>query len=132
LIVFDASALVSAVLKPDSVPERALLRAEEVDVFALSTAVDDELAGVLNRPKFAGAIPLARRQHFLDILRSAAVWFEPAVRVTDCRDPKDDKYLELALAAGAETIVSGDEDLLILHPWRGVRILRPSDYLALT
>jgi putative PIN family toxin of toxin-antitoxin system len=132
LIVFDASALVSAVLKPDSVPARALLRAEDVDVFALSAAVDAELTGVLNRPKFAGAIPLARRQHFLEILRGAAVWFEPAVRVTDCRDPKDDKYLELALAAGAETIVSGDEDLLILHPWRGVRILRPSDYLALT
>jgi uncharacterized protein len=52
------------------------------------------------------------------------------VRVTDCRDPKDDKYLELALAAGAET--SGDDDLLVLHPWRSVRILRPADYLALT
>jgi putative PIN family toxin of toxin-antitoxin system len=132
LIVFDASALVSAALKPDSIPERALLRAEEIDVLALSAAVDAEIAGVLNRPKFAGATPLARRQRFLDILRSAAVWFEPAVRVTDCRDPKDDKYLELALAAGAETIVSGDEDLLILDPWRSVRILRPSDYLALT
>jgi hypothetical protein len=46
------------------------------------------------------------------------------VRVTDCRDPKDNKYLELALAAGAETIVSSDDDLLVLHPWRGVRILR--------
>jgi predicted nucleic acid-binding protein len=47
LIVFDASALVSAALKADSVPERALLRAEEVDVFALSAAVDAEIAGVL-------------------------------------------------------------------------------------
>ena len=42
----------------------------------------------------------------MQILRRAAVWFEPTVRVTDCYDPKDDKYLELALAAGAETIVS--------------------------
>jgi predicted nucleic acid-binding protein len=53
------------------------------------------------------------------------------VRVTDCRNPKDDKYLELALAAGAEIIVSSDEDLLVLHPWRGVRILSPVDYLVL-
>jgi predicted nucleic acid-binding protein len=53
------------------------------------------------------------------------------VRVTDCRDPKDDKYLELALAAGAEIIVSSDDDLLVLHPWRGARILRPADYHAL-
>jgi putative PIN family toxin of toxin-antitoxin system len=132
LIVFDASALVSAALKADSVPERALLRAEEVDVFALSAAVDAEIASVLGRSRFALTISLARRQRILEILRRAAVWFEPAVRVTDCRDPKDDKYLELALAAGAEIIVSGDDDLLVLHPWRGVRILRPADYLAAT
>jgi uncharacterized protein len=62
LIIFDALALVSAALKADSVPERALLRAEEVDVFALSAAVDAEVAGVLGRPRFALTIPLARRE----------------------------------------------------------------------
>jgi predicted nucleic acid-binding protein len=59
VIVFDVSALVSAALKVNSVPERALLRAEEVDVFALSAEVDAEIAGVPGRPKFAVAIPLA-------------------------------------------------------------------------
>ncbi len=130
MIVFDASTVVSALLKADSVPERALLRAEEVDVLALSAAVDDEFSEVLSRPKFAGVIPLARRNSFLRILRDAAIWFDPVVRVTDCRDPKDDKYLELALAAGAETIVSSDDDLLVLDPWGGVRILSPAAYLA--
>jgi putative PIN family toxin of toxin-antitoxin system len=132
LIVFDASALVGAALKLDSVPERALFRAEEVDVFALSAAVEAEIAEVLSRPKFARAIPSERRERMLDVLRRAAVWFTPAVRVTDCRDAKDNKYLELALASGAETIVSSDEDLVVLHPWRGVRIMRPADYLAFT
>jgi len=113
LIVFDASAVVSAALKIDSIPERALLRAEEADVFALSIAVEQEIAAVLSRPKFARAIPLERRSQVLDILRSAAIWFDPVTRIMECRDPKDDKYLELALAAGAETIVSGDEDLLV-------------------
>jgi len=116
LIVFDASTVVSTALKADSIPERALPRAEEVDVFALSAAVDAEFTEVLSRPKFARAIPLAQRDGFLRILRDAAIWFDPAVRVSDCRDPKDDKYLELALAAGAETIVSSDGDLLVLHP----------------
>ena len=55
MIVFDASTVVSAVLKADSTPERALLYAEEVDVFALSAAIDAEIAAVLNRPKFARA-----------------------------------------------------------------------------
>jgi len=83
-------------------------------------------------PVCARAIPLARRERVLEIVRHAAVWFEPAVRVSDCRDPKDNKYLELALAAGAETIVGSDDDLLVLDPWRGLRIMRPADYLAAT
>jgi putative PIN family toxin of toxin-antitoxin system len=130
LIVFDASALVSAALREDGTPERALLRAEETDVFALSAEVDAEIAGVLERPRFAAAVSAARRARILDVLRSGAVWFSPAERVADCRDKKDVKYLELALAAGAWAIVSGDADLLVLHPWHGVRILRPAEYLA--
>jgi predicted nucleic acid-binding protein len=53
--------------------------------------------------------------------------FEPMEPVTDCRDPKDNKYLELALAAGASVIVSSDDDLLVFDPWRDIRILRPVD-----
>jgi len=83
------------------------LRAEEVDVFALSAGPTlRDRRGSLARN--SQAITLLRRQRFLEILRSAAVWFDPVVRVTDCRDAKDNKYLELALVAGAETIVSGD------------------------
>ncbi len=130
MIVFDASAVVSAALREDGVPERALLRAEAADVFALSAVVDAEIAGVLERPRFAASISPARRARILDVLRGEAVWFSPSERVADCRDKKDDKYLELALAAGAWVIVSGDADLLVLHPWRGVRILRPAEYLA--
>jgi putative PIN family toxin of toxin-antitoxin system len=130
LIVFDASTLISATLKADSVPERALLRAEEIDVLALSAAVDSEIAEVLARPKFTRAVSEARRRAFLTSLRAAAFWFEPTVRVRECRDAKDDKYLELALAAGAETIVSSDRDLLVLNPWRGVHVLSPAEYLA--
>ena len=50
--------------------------------------------------------------------------------MAECRDPADDKYLELTLAAGAGAIVSSDRDLRVLHPWRGVRILRPAEYVT--
>jgi len=85
LIVFDASAIVGAALKVDSVPESALLRAEETDVFALSAAVDAEISDVLARPKFVRAIPSERRELVMAILRGAALWYEPAVPVVDCR-----------------------------------------------
>ena len=131
MIVFDASTVVGAALKADSVPEQALFRAEATDVFALSIQVDDEIAQVLGRPKFAVVLSFERREHILNTIRGMAVWFVPSERVTDCRDPKDNRYLELALAAGAAFIVSSDDDLIVLHPWRGVSILSPAAYLAL-
>lgn len=67
MIVFDASALVGAALKADSVPERALLRAEEVDVFALSPEVEVEIVEVLGRPKLTQSIRRERREHILAI-----------------------------------------------------------------
>ena len=130
MIVFDASAVVSAALREDSIPERALLRAEETDIFALSAEVEAEIVEVLNRRRFAVAVSAARRERILSVLRGQAVWFSPSEHVMDCRDAKDNKYLELALACGAGAIVSSDTDLLVLHPWRGVRILRPASYLA--
>ena len=66
----------------------------------------------------------------LFLLDTFGVYFAPSERVTDCRDPKDNMYLELALAAGAPMIVSSDSDLLVLHPWRSVRVLWPAHYLA--
>ncbi len=52
--------------------------------------------------------------------------------VTECRDPKDHKFLELALSGRATCIVTGDEDLLTLHPFRGIHILRPQGFLGQT
>ena len=64
-----------------------------------------------------------RRREALELLSAAALWVEPTVAVQDCRDSKDNRYLELALAAGATAIVSGDHDLLAMHPWRGIQVL---------
>jgi uncharacterized protein len=123
--------LVGAAIKPDSVPERALLRARTENLIALSALVEAEIMEVLHRPRLARAMSAERRDRVLSLLRDAAVRFEPAIRITDCRDAKDNIYLELALAAGAATLVSSDMDLLVLHPWRGVYILRPSAYLTI-
>ena len=130
MIVFDASSLVGTAIGADSVPRRALHKARGQDRFALSKAVLAEVVDVLHRPRLARFIDPALRDELLDLLVSGAAWFDPAERVTDCRDPKDNKYLELAMAASASTIVSSDTDLLVLHPWRGVQILRPVEYLA--
>jgi predicted nucleic acid-binding protein len=111
LIVFDASTLVGAALKSDSVPERALLRAEEIDLLALSAGVAAEIAAVLGRPKFARALSAERRRRFLDALRSTAIWFEPSVRIAECRDPRTTciwnwPSLPVQASSSAATVIS--------------------------
>ena len=130
-VVFDASSIVGAALKTDSMPERALLLARSHDTVCLSSAVEGEIREVLQRPKFGRYISDISRQRILDIVGAGALMFHPTERVSDCRDVKDNKYLELGLAAAASVIVSSDEDLLVLDPWRGIRILRPADYVRL-
>jgi predicted nucleic acid-binding protein len=49
--------------------------------------------------------------------------------IVACRDPKDDQYLALAINGGAECIVTGDEDLLVLHPFRSIPILTARSFL---
>jgi putative PIN family toxin of toxin-antitoxin system len=121
--------VVSAALNPNGTSRRALAAARAQGTIALSQAVFDEIAEVLSRPKFARILTQDRRREALELLAAAALWVDPTEKVTDCRDAKDNRYLELALAARATAIVSGDEDLLVLNPWRGVRVLRPARFL---
>ena len=50
-------------------------------------------------------------------------------RIASCRDPTDDKFPELAVNGRADLIVSGDADLLVLNPLRGIEILAPAGFL---
>ena len=133
IIVFDASTFVSAALKANSLPERALLRAvSEPNRLLLSQEVEDEYREVIFRRKFDRFVSVERRQRIFDIAVVAAERVEPTETVRECRDPKDDKYLALAAAGRADAIVSSDvRHLLSMHPWRGIPILSPADYLAL-
>jgi putative PIN family toxin of toxin-antitoxin system len=130
VIVFDTSTLVGTVMRPGGKPDRAFLHALRTVGVAVSDAMIEEAIDVMHRPRVARFLSAERRDLYLSFLVTGCTRFAPAVRVRDCRDPKDDKVLELALAAQAEAIVASDADLLVLHPWRGVPILLPADYLA--
>ena len=65
----------------------------------------------------------------LIVLRGEAV--NPRRQWTVCRDPKDDKFLDVAVAGHADALVSGDEDLLVLHPFQGIPIVQPAEFLAM-
>jgi putative PIN family toxin of toxin-antitoxin system len=132
-IVVDTNVVVSAFIarSEQAVARRAFRLARTRFRLCLSAELDAEWERVLRRPGFARHGATAEGVAlFLGTIGGKAAWFEPTVRVADCRDPDDNKVMELALAAGAEVILSGDADLLALHPWRGVPVLAPAAFLG--
>jgi putative PIN family toxin of toxin-antitoxin system len=128
--VFDTSVVVSAVLLPRSVPRQAFDRALERGKLLVSAATVDELNEVLHRPRFNKYVLEEERMEFLAALLREAELVEVIEVVTQCRDPKDNKFLELAASGSATCVVTGDQDLLALNPFRGIPLWTPQEFLA--
>ena len=122
-IVVDTNALVSRLLLPSSVSARAVRKAVDSSILLVSEATMNELADVLARPKFDRYISLEDRQQFLRLLGRLAEFIPIVYPVRACRDPKDDKFLEVALNGKATLILTGDADLLALNPWQEIAIV---------
>ena len=88
-----------------------------------------EVKGKLLHTKFDAYAPREKRLRLLVALLFAAERVTVHTVVTECRDPKDNKFLELAVDGKAKYIITGDTDLLILNPFRGIKILTPRDFL---
>jgi putative PIN family toxin of toxin-antitoxin system len=127
-IVVDTNVFVSAVVAPHSVPRQAVDQALDNGVLLFSTATMAELEEVLRRPKFDRYVSREDRAIFLSQLQAPAEFVPIVQLVRECRDPKDDKFLEVALNGRADVIITGDADLLGMHPWRGIGVLAPADY----
>jgi len=127
--VFDTNAVISAALLKRSVSRRAFDKAIAEGKLLVSAETIDELNRVLSRPDFARYLTEEERLEFLAVLLREAELVEITQRVGECRDPQDDKILELAVSGKASCIISGDQDLLVLHPFREIPIVTPRDFL---
>jgi len=130
-IVIDTNTYVSRLLGPGSVPALAVDRALEQARLLLSEATLDELAGVLSRRKFDPYVTHEARKTFVHLLVGVATLVPIVQRIRACRDPNDDKFLDVALNGEADLIVTGDRDLLALDPFHGVRIMTAATYLRM-
>ena len=128
-VVIDTNVLVSRLLAPRSVPAEAVRHAVAAGVLLLSEATVAELAQVLARAKFDAYVSVADRQHFLRLLGRIAVTVPIVHRVQACRDPTDDKFLEVAINGDAAMLITGDADLRLMRSFRGIPILTPAAYL---
>ena len=128
-VVLDTGVLVSAAIRPDSIPALALEKALLNFVVCVSHDPLAELETVLSRSKFDRYAPALQRQAFVAGFRAQTLVLEVTVTVTDCPDLKDNLFLALAETAEAELIVSSDPHLTDMHPWRGIPILPPAAFL---
>ena len=129
-LVLDTNVLVSAVLGPQGKPRRALEFALRRGVLLLSGPTRSELLEVLYRPRLQRYLVEVEREGIRRRIEARGERVAITERVEASRDPKDDKFLEVADGGGAGFIVSGDQDLLVLDPFRGIRILTPAAFLV--
>jgi putative PIN family toxin of toxin-antitoxin system len=127
--VLDTNVIVSALLFPDSVPFQAFIQATKLGEILLSIETAEEIGSVLDRPKFNRYILAEERDRFLATLIRQATLVVPSERILECRDPKDNKFLEVAVGGKAEQLISGDGDLLSLKRFREVEIVSPAEFL---
>lgn len=95
----------------------------------ISVPVLLELAEVLSREKFDKYVTHDERMRFMVNYLKVAELIEIKETFSICRDPKDDKLLELAVSGNASFLVTGDKDLLVLNPFRTVEIITPREFL---
>ena len=129
-LVIDTGVLISAAIRPQSIPALAFEKALRQFDPCSSEETLNELKTVLLRPKFDRYLSRAVRQRFLDEYLLHTTVFPVTEVVTDCPDPKDNIFLALAETVEAELIITSDPHLTDLHPWRGIPIIPPRIFLT--
>ena len=127
--VFDTNILVRATLISDSTAGQAFRKARQLGEILSSVPTAEELNEVLSREKFDRFSTREDRERFIAGFIRVAIVIEVSETITACRDRKDDKFLELAVSGDATCIVTGDDDLLALNPFRGIPILSVEQFL---
>jgi putative PIN family toxin of toxin-antitoxin system len=127
-IVLDTNVFVSAVLKVNSLPFLVVRRIDQHGDLLKSAVTEQEILNVLARPHIAAVTSPSYRNDLAKLLARAEL-VAIIERIAACRDPTDDKFLELAVNGHADLIVTGDADLLALNPFREIPIVTPAMFV---
>ena len=128
-IIVDANVVISALSK-FSVPFLALALVLDSHTNLISEKTFEELKVTLYQPKFDKYFfSDDTRPEILETILQYSLVIIPGITVTLCRDPNDDKYLELAHSGKADCIITGDPDLLELNPFENIPIITPKEFL---
>jgi putative PIN family toxin of toxin-antitoxin system len=127
-LVVDTNVFVSAALKDTSLPALALRTAVRRGTLLKAASTERQLFDVLARPRLAALVDPATVDWIRMVMGNAEA-VSITQRIVASRDPTDDRFLELAVNGLADMIVSGDADLLVLNPFRGIPIVSPAAFV---
>lgn len=130
--VIDTGVFVSALIRRQGTTGDVLRALRDGRFTAIyTTDIVVEIIDVLGRTQFRTKYHIEPDDitALVNLIRLRGELVTTTRKVTACRDLKDDKFLEAALAAQTDCIVSGDADLLALNPFEDIPILRPSEFL---
>lgn len=131
-VVLDTNVLISFALSPTATAAQAVERALAIFDILSSPGTLTEFVTRLMQPKFDRYVTLEQRRALLLTMIQRSVLIQPASQVNVCRDPDDNKFLELAASGQARYLITGDNDLLILQEYGDTVIVNPTRFLALT
>lgn len=129
--IVDTNVLINAALSEASLPRQVLDQVLADGVLLFSEVTFNELRDTLFRPKFDRYLRESTRVLFIATLVNHIEMITVQQQVHVCRDPKDNAVLDVALNGQATCVITGDQDLLELHPYQGMSILTPRDFLSL-
>jgi putative PIN family toxin of toxin-antitoxin system len=129
--VFDTNVIVSALLFNASVPGKAFSRSLGQGTILVSKPLIEELNDVLGRDKLKRYVTRTEREQFLESLIRESELVKITEAIQACRDPSDDRILELAVNGDASLVITGDDDLLVLDPFRDIRIVTAANLLEM-
>ena len=132
-IVIDTNVLISAALSPKGKAYQAIEKAIDSFMIVQSQETYQELTERIYKSKFDKYISNEDRQEFSNVIKRNSQFIEVTSQITICRDPDDNKFLELAIDANAEFLLTGDKDLLTLKSLAGYQdlIMSPRQFLEL-
>ena len=127
-LVLDTNVLVSAILSSNSISAKILNWGEDNGVILYSAATLTEVLSVLGRSKFSKYIDHNDIDGLSIRIKTVWLFVEILNQVQLCRDPKDDKFIDLALNGEASHLITGDNDLLVLDPIENTSIINPRTF----
>ena len=127
-LVLDSIIFISAFYwggKPQKILDRVVLGLDELYI---TNAIFDEIAEVMLRPNFKTP-PQIIDAYIKAIEKTGKKIFMSGEITGICRDKDDDAIIECGILSSADYLITGDNDLLVLEKYQGMKILSANEYL---